>query len=163
MPVLSDGPDIAELGRLVKEKRTDGHQSVRQAASDAGVSFSTISRVEGGAQPDLATFLRLCAWLGEPPDRFLAGTAVRRTSTVDEVVRHLSSDPSLSSDAAEAIARVVRDMYKALATRKQPRRRPLVLHLRAASALRPGAPERLAALLTDMHSGLEARAASKSQ
>ncbi len=110
MPVLSDGPDIAELGRLVKEKRTDGHQSVRQAA-----------------------------------------------------IRHLSSDPSLSSDAAEAIARVVRDMYKALATRKQPRRRPLVLHLRAASALRPGAPERLAALLTDMHSGLEARAASKSQ
>jgi transcriptional regulator with XRE-family HTH domain len=158
--VLNDGPEVADLGRLVREKRLRDTQSVRQAAKDAGVSFSTISRVEGGAQPDLATFLRLCAWLGEPPERFLTPTAVRHTTTVDAVVGHLIGDPSLSAESADAIGRVVRDMYEALATKREPARRPLVLHLRAASALRHGVPERLAPLLADMRSSLEARLAS---
>src|SRR5690349_16943116 len=80
-----------ELGRLVKEHR--GRQSVRQAAEEAGVSFSTISRVEAGAQPDLATFFRLCAWLEVPPERFFRGGAQRPTDTLDTVASHLFADP----------------------------------------------------------------------
>lgn len=159
--MVTDGPGVADLGRLVRDKREQDHQSVRQAADDAGVSFSTISRVEAGAQPDLATFLRLCSWLGEPPERFLTPMAVREGDTVDAVLRHLSADPSLSPDSADAIARVVRDMYEALATRKASTGKPLVLHLRAAAALRHGVPERLSTLLADMRTSLEARVASR--
>lgn len=150
---------VEELGRLVRQHR--GRQSVRQAAAEAGVSFSTLSRVEAGAQPDLATFLRLCAWLEEPPERFFRAAAQRPTDTIDAVASHLFADPRLSQDAAERIAQVVRDLYTALA-HEAPEPEPLALHLRATATMRPGVPERLGSLLYDMRSVLEQRRADGS-
>ena len=37
---------IGELGRLVRERREQHRQSVRQAAQEVGVSFATLARVE---------------------------------------------------------------------------------------------------------------------
>src|SRR6266542_6854865 len=94
LPAVSEQPTAlaaAELGQLVKKHR--GHQSIRQAAAEAGVSFSTLSRVEAGAQPDLATFLRLCVWLEVPPERFFRSGLQRPASTVDEVTSDLYADP----------------------------------------------------------------------
>jgi transcriptional regulator with XRE-family HTH domain len=145
---------VEELGWLVKEHR--GRQSIRQAAAEIGISFSTLSRVEAGAQPDLATFLRLCGWLQAPPERFLRAGAQRPVSTVDNVTSHLFADPRLSPDAAERIAEVVRDLYDALA-REDTVPTPLAVHLRAAPTMRPGAPERLASLLRDMHAAIKRR------
>lgn len=153
----SDQPSgiaVEELGRLVRERR--GHLSIRQAAADAGVSFSTLSRVEAGAQPDLATFVRLCAWLGLPPERFFRRSAERTESTIDAVTSHLLTDPRLTSEAAEHIVRIVNDLYSALA-REVPHPPALAMHLRAASVLRPGVPDRLGALLKDMRDVLERR------
>jgi|SRR6266536_3762224 len=148
---------VEELGQLVKAHR--GHQSIRQAAAEAGVSFSTLSRVEAGAQPDLATFLRLCAWLGVPPERFFRAGAQRPASTVDDVTSYLFADPRLSPDAAERIAAVVRDLYAALAHAvDEPA--PLAMHLRAAPVMRAGVPERLAELLHDLRAALEQRPAA---
>jgi transcriptional regulator with XRE-family HTH domain len=143
---------VEELGQLIKTHR--GNQSIRQAAEDAGISFSTLSRVEAGAQPDLATFLRLCAWLGVPPERFFRGGAHRPTSTVDQVTSHLFADPRLAPEAAERIAAVVRDLYAALA-RAPEGPPPLAMHLRAAPVMRPGVPDRLAELLHDLRDALE--------
>src|SRR6266511_1937827 len=78
---------VEELGQLVKAHR--GHQSIRQAAAEAGVSFSTLSRVEAGAQPDLSTFLRLCAWLGVDPATFLRPSQVRQSDALEVVTQHL--------------------------------------------------------------------------
>jgi transcriptional regulator with XRE-family HTH domain len=150
---------VEELGRLIREHR--GHQSIRQAAAEAGVSFSTLSRVEAGAQPDLATFLRLCAWLEVPPERFFRTAIQKPTDTIDAVASHLFADPRLSPDAAERIAQVVRDLYTALA-RETHEPEPLALHLRATATMRPGVPERLADLLHDMRSALEQRLADGS-
>jgi transcriptional regulator with XRE-family HTH domain len=146
------GIAVEALGRRVRERR--GQLSIRQAAEDAGVSFSTLSRVEAGAQPDLATFLRLCAWLGEPPERFFRPNAQRTADTLDQVTSHLMADPRLSTDAAERIVGVVRDLYDALA-RDVVEPPALAMHLRAATVLRPGVPERLGSLLRDMHEVLE--------
>ena len=143
--------DLPELGVLLRDRR--GRLSIRQAAEDAGVSFSTLSRVEAGHQPDLATFLRLCAWLGVEPTRFLLPTASRPSTTIDAVTQHLTADPRLGTEAAETIAAVVRDMYAALArTGQEPE--PLAVHLRAATVMRPGVPERLGSLLRDMRDAL---------
>jgi len=153
--------DMAELGRLLRQKRSDDHLSIRQAAADARVSFSTLSRVEAGAQPDLTTFTNLCGWLGVDPSRFFTPIARRTQTPLDEAIEHLVTDPALSADAAKRIASVVRDLYQALAT--QPMlggsRPTLALHLRAATVMRPGVPERLASLLTDMREALEHSAA----
>ena len=114
----------------------------------------TLSRVESGAQPDLATFLRLCGWLHEPPETFFVSAAPRETETPEVILKHLLADPRLERDAASRIASVVQDMYDALA-REPVHVVAVACHLRAAAVLRPGAAERLGELLKDMHAKLD--------
>lgn len=150
--------DVTELGRMVRERR--GSTSLRAAANEAGVSFSTLSRVEAGAQPDLASFAQLCAWLGVPPSRFFGPVAVREVQPLELAISHLRHDPSLDAAAKSSISTVLTEMYKSLA-RQTPSHSPLVAcHLRAASIMRPGVPKRLASLLKDMHTELERQAAA---
>lgn len=145
---------VDELGRLVHEKR--GRQSIRQAAAEADVSFTTLSRVESGGQPDFATFLKLCAWLGVTPDKFYSPITPRRTAPIEDVISHLKSDPALSPEAAESIVNIVRDLYKALG-RNVEVPAPLVCHLRAAPVMRPGIPDKLDRVLRDMRDAIEER------
>lgn len=151
--------DVSELGRLVKDKRSSDDLSIRQAAAAAHISFSTLSRVEAGGQPDLATFSSLCAWLGVEPSRFFTPIARKSQTHLEEAIEHLITDPDLAPDAAERIAGVVRDMYQVLAkqTHRSRTLRPIACHLRASSVMRPGVPERLASVLSDMHDALESR------
>jgi transcriptional regulator with XRE-family HTH domain len=145
--------DLESFALRLKERRGESGLSIRQAAASAEVSFMTLSRVESGAQPDLTTFLRLCAWLRVAPETFFASGARREASTVEVVTQHLAADPRLKGEAAAKIASMVRDLYSALAS--EPIARPTVAcHLRAASLLRPGVSERLGSLLTDMQERL---------
>lgn len=149
--------DLAQLGALLRERR--GKLSLRQAAADAGVSFSTFTRIETGSQPDLTSFTLLCAWLGVSPGEFFTPVTEREVAPIDEAIAHLASDPRLEPEAASKIADVLRNMYNVLA--KAPTPRPVVAcHLRAASVLRPGVPHRLNHLLGEMHDKLAARVAA---
>ncbi len=144
--------DITQLGQLLRERR--GQLSIRQAAAEADVSFSTFSRVESGAHPDLATFTRLCAWLGASPSKFFTPIVERELSPLEEAITHLRADPRLTPENAGRISSMLTDIYAALAQDVAPL--PVVAcHLRASSVLRPGVPERLAAALRDMHDELE--------
>lgn len=145
--------DIAQLGRLVRERR--GKLSLRQAAADAGVSFSTLSRVEAGSQPDLASFTALCAWLRMPPSAFFTPVVARTTEPLDHVLHHLHADPRLTPKAADALSGMLREMYERLAEEAEPAAPLVACHLRAAPVMRPGVPARLGALLQDLHAGLE--------
>lgn len=144
---------MAQLGRLVRERR--GNQSLRQAAADAGVSFSTMSRVETGAQPDLASFARLCAWLGLSPSKFFSPVTQRAVEPLEDVIAHLSADPRLTPQAASTISGVLKEMYAALAQAAQPAAPLVACHLRAAPIMRPGVPQRLGSVLSDVHQALE--------
>jgi transcriptional regulator with XRE-family HTH domain len=149
--------DLAQLGAMLRERR--GNLSLRQAAAEAGVSFSTFTRVEAGAQPDLTSFTLLSAWLGVSPGAFFRPVTERQVAPIDEAIAHLTADPRLEPDAASKIADVLRNMYDVLA--QAPSQSQVVAcHLRAASILRPGVPERLNSLLVQMHEQLEARVAS---
>lgn len=151
--------DTAALSQYLRNRRVEGGLSIRRAADDASVSFMTFSRVEAGSQPDLATFLRLCAWLRLPPETFFVRGVTRDVDTVEAVAAHLVTDPALDNEAAQKIAGVVRDMYSALARRAAPP--PVVTcHLRAKTVLRPGVPDRLGHLLGDMQTRLEELVAS---
>lgn len=152
----SDQPDVPHLNvdalaEALKERRTSSGLSIRRAALEADVSFMTLARVEDAGQPDLATFLRLCAWLRVQPETFFFTGARRETPTPDVVAKHLLADPLLESEAASRIASVVRDMYSALAS---PPPATVACHLRAAATLRPGVPERLGELLGVMQDRL---------
>ena len=161
-PVLDDEaaekPTVSHLNsealaEALREWRQSAGLSIRKAADAADVSFMTLSRVEAGGQPDLATFLRLCAWLRMPPETFFITGAPRDTATPEVVATHLLADPRLEREAASRIASVVRDMYAALASEPQI---PVTVtcHLRAAATLRPGVPERLGRLLGAMQDRL---------
>lgn len=150
--------DVSQLGAMLRERR--GKLSLRQAAQEAGVSFSTFSRVEAGSHPDLTSFTLLCGWLGVAPAHFFAPSARREVEPVEEAIAHLSSDPRLEPEAAQKIADVLRGMYSALA-RERVDAPVLACHLRAASVMRPGVPERLNSLLAQMHSSLERRIAAR--
>lgn len=62
--------DISALAQQMLVRR--GSLGVRAAAREAGVSPATLSRVENGHVPDLETFEKICRWLGEDPNNFLA-------------------------------------------------------------------------------------------
>lgn len=155
---VSEKPTVSHLNsealaEALRQWRESAGLSIRKAADDANVSFMTLSRVEAGGQPDLATFLRLCAWLRVPPETFFITGAPRDTATPEVVATHLLADPRLERQAASRIASVVRDMYAALAS--EPRTPVTVTcHLRAAATLRPGVPERLGELLGAMQDRL---------
>lgn len=149
--------NTAELGALLRERR--GTLSLRQAAAEADVSFSTFSRVESGSQPDLVSFTKLCAWLGLPPSHFFAPVAVREVDTVESLVSHLRTDPRLSTENANKISNMLRDMYNALA-QQMPAGPVVACHLRAASVLRPGVPDRLSSMLRDIETALTKRVES---
>ncbi len=150
--------DLSRLAELLRERR--GSLSIRQASQEIGVSFSTLSRVEAGAHPDLATFTRLCAWLGISPSRFFTPVVEREVSPLEEAITHLRADPRLSADAASRIGSVLKDLYQALARDVAPAQAAVVCHLRATSVMRPGVPTRLASLLQDMHDALERKVES---
>lgn len=133
--------------------------SLRQAAAEAGVSFSTFTRIETGAQPDLTSFTLLCAWLGVSPGQFFTPVTERQVAPIDEAIAHLAADPRLEPDAASKIADVLRNMYDVLASAPG-QRQVVACHLRAASMLRPGVPSRLNSLLGEMHDKLAARVAA---
>ncbi len=149
--------DLAHLGAMLRERR--GRLSLRQAAAEAGVSFSTFSRIEAGAQPDLTSFTLLCAWLSVSAGQFFTPVAEREVAPIDEAIAHLAADPRLEPDAALKIADVLRNMYDVLA-RAPAQRQVVACHLRAASVLRPGVPHRLNTMLGQMHEKLAARVAA---
>lgn len=150
--------DAGQLGALIREHR--GRRSLRQAAAEAGVSLSTMSRVEAGAQPDLASFTALCAWVGVSPSRFFTPIAERVDTQVEVAIAHISADPRLTPEHASSIASVIRQMYDALAANAEPAKPLVACHLRAAPTLRPGVPERLGNVLVDIHRALEERVKS---
>lgn len=56
------GNDIS-LGAEIKAKRQREHLSLRQAAEVSGVAFSTLGRIENGAEPSLKVDRLIRAWL----------------------------------------------------------------------------------------------------
>lgn len=145
--------DTRALSAMIRERRMG--VSLRQTAEEVGVSFSTLTRVENGAQPDFTSYTKICAWLGVAPSKFFSTVAERDMDPLEQAITHLRGDPRLTPEAAGSIATMLKQMYDVLAQDASPSRPLVACHLRAAPVMRPGVPHRLSTLLTEMHSGLE--------
>lgn len=159
--------DLTQLGAMLREHR--GKLSLRQAAAEAGVSFSTFTRIKAGPQPDLTSFTLLCAWLGVSPGLFFMPVALRGVAPIDEAIAHLAADPRLQPDAASnsKVADMLRSMYDALSqgTRTAagscpPPPRCFSAPPRSSAAAEAGVPQRLKSLLGERHDELAARVAA---
>lgn len=141
--------ELGDLGRLVAAERDRRGMSLREAASAIGIPFNTLARVEKGHMPDLPKFKRLVEWCGADINQFFE-LQVKSVSTTDTIAEHLRADPSLPGAAAKQIARIVSELYQALAVREE----LSAAHLRAATTFKPEFAQALGALLQDLNEAL---------
>lgn len=105
LPIEDQGRlPIEELGRLISRRREG--RGIRAAALEANVSPATLSRVENGNVPDLATFAKICRWLEIDPAQFLGV----ETSTAQEerpAVVHFRKKKTVSTDTATSLGALI--------------------------------------------------------
>jgi len=95
---------IEDLGRLILKKR--GSRGIRAAAQEAEVSPATLSRVENGNVPDLATFAKICRWLQVDPAEFLGMEPSEQASQKRAVV-HFRKKKTFSPETAASLAELI--------------------------------------------------------
>jgi len=96
---------IEELGRLITRKR--GSRGIRVAAAEAEVSPATLSRVENGNLPDLATFAKICRWLDVDPARFLGVQRNPSEASVERAVAHFRKKATVSKETAASLGALI--------------------------------------------------------
>lgn len=96
---------IEELGKLVVRKR--GSRGIRATAADIEVSPATLSRVENGHLPDLATFAKICRWLDVNPARFLGVETSSDDAPQKRAVAHFRKKSTVSPETATSLGALI--------------------------------------------------------
>jgi transcriptional regulator with XRE-family HTH domain len=113
-------PDVKPNYELVRARlrRTRKRRglSLREAAAEIGdVSPSTLSRIERGTTPDLATLERLLDWLGLDRDVVFSSRPSAQGSTPRQVEVLLRADKKLDPTTAKTLARIFHAAYREMA------------------------------------------------
>jgi len=106
---------IEKLGEMIVARR--GTVGVRAAAKEVGVSSATLSRIENGHIPDLATFAKVCKWLGEDPGQFLGMQS--DTSDAPVAVVHFRKKNTMPPETAKALGAMIVAAQQALRDREK--------------------------------------------
>lgn len=97
---------LGSLGAVVRKKR--GGAKLRETAREIGIGPATLMRVENGRIPDVATFGKLCQWLGVDPGSFLGFE--RKEETPPEMsffTAHLKVDQTPRKETLDALAKMI--------------------------------------------------------
>jgi transcriptional regulator with XRE-family HTH domain len=113
---------LLRLGAMLRDRR--GGRGIREVAQEVGISPATLTRVEGGRLPDLATFQKICSWLKVNPAEILDLPAETGATTSDALVAavHLRADRTLPENAALDLAQLIVAAHRELARRALKRR-----------------------------------------
>lgn len=141
--------ELSDMGKLVAKERQRRGMSLRETAREVDIPFNTLARVEKGHVPDLPKFKRLVEWCGVDINQFFE-LREKPTDTTEAILGHLQADRNLSSQAAEHIAGIVRDLYQALAHPQQ----VATVHLRSSNTFHPDAARKLASLIKDLNQAI---------
>ncbi|WP_418068282.1 helix-turn-helix domain-containing protein [Ralstonia pseudosolanacearum] len=85
-------------------RRRDG-RGIREAAKEVGISPATLSRVENQKVPDLETFGKICAWLGEDPATFLG--LVQASQSAPRAQVHFKKEAAIRTESAKALSEMI--------------------------------------------------------
>lgn len=102
------------LASMLKNKRAD--KGLRAIAEEmGGVSAATLSRIEQGKIPDVATFIKICKWLDVTTDTFIVSSnskaKAKVITTQQQVVAHLRADKVLSKETVNALIKMIDMAY----------------------------------------------------
>jgi transcriptional regulator with XRE-family HTH domain len=103
----------AELvGKLLANRRDQKDLSLREAATEIGVSAPTLQRLEAGQLPNATTLMKLAEWLGVGVDELRkTGKKKPKTDPIEQIEILLRADADLDPEAAKTIANVARQIY----------------------------------------------------
>lgn len=113
---------LLRLGAMLRDRR--GGRGIREVAQEIGISGATLTRVEGGRLPDIATFQKICSWLKVNPAEIL-DVPIESSSGPSEVLTvafHPRTDQTLSEEAAADLAKLIVVAHRELVRRSQKRR-----------------------------------------
>lgn len=98
---------LGNLGAMVRKKR--GDVNLRTTAAEIGISAATLMRVESGRIPDVATFGRLCRWLGVDPGSFLGFEPQQQSEPEAPIMvsAHMKVDKLPKQETVNALARMI--------------------------------------------------------
>ena len=100
---------LSKLGTMVRKKR--GEAKLRDIAEEIGISAATLMRVENGRIPDVATFGKLCNWLGENPADFLGykdeSAKTKTTNNMLSISAHFKADKTPKPETVNALAKML--------------------------------------------------------
>lgn len=105
---------LGSLGTMVRTKR--GDKKLRDAAAEIGIGAATLLRVESGRIPDVATFGKICSWLGVDPGAFLGfeSTAKKLAARKEDeesglmlVSAHMRADQTPQPETLNALAKMI--------------------------------------------------------
>lgn len=108
---------LTSIAPLVREKR--GVKGIREVATEIGISYATLSRVENGKLPDLQTFSKICTWLELDPGKILGCRNKTKSSQSQKgatALAHFRADKDLNPNTLQALTEIVlraREMIEA--------------------------------------------------
>jgi transcriptional regulator with XRE-family HTH domain len=106
------------LGQMIQRKR--GSMGVRAAASEIGISFATISRIENGRVPDLETLKKICRWLRIDPASYLGSKKDQTKASPLSVQVVFKKDRAVSPRTSRALAKLIEAAYQQFAATVTP-------------------------------------------
>jgi transcriptional regulator with XRE-family HTH domain len=112
---------LLRLGAMLRDRR--GGRGIREVAKEIGISAATLTRVEGGRLPDIATFQKICTWLKVNPAEILdiPITTSQNSPETLAVAFHPRADQTLPDLAAADLAQLIMVAHRELARRAQKR------------------------------------------
>lgn len=107
--------DLEAFVAAIDAQRKAKGFSWRQIATEAGISPSTLTRMQQGKLPDVNTFGALVQWLHIPAERFMVpGSTTRRTAADPMAIAStlLRGKREVSPKAAKAIEDLVQAAFR---------------------------------------------------
>lgn len=105
---------IEALAEKIRQRRAG--KGVREAAKEIGISPATLSRVENVKIPDLETFGKICAWLGDDPAVYLG---IRPSATVSHAQVHFKKEVAIKPETAKALSEMIMLAQQALLSEEE--------------------------------------------
>jgi transcriptional regulator with XRE-family HTH domain len=93
------------FGQKLQQHR--GSMGVRTAAREIGISPATLSRIENGGIPDMATLQKVCDWLGVDAASYLGTTSIPKTSLEPGVQVVFKKKQTLTTTTSQALGRLI--------------------------------------------------------
>jgi transcriptional regulator with XRE-family HTH domain len=109
--------DVGALVAALDSKRRAEELSWRQMAATAGVSQSTLTRMQKGKRPDVDTFASLIRWLGMPAEAFFKSEnrKFKKASEPHPVAllsAQLRAKREMSPEALQAVEELIQAAYR---------------------------------------------------